>query len=159
MRLYAVHKGTYFCVAHVKKNVFRTPPWLTRINVTQISRNLHASQVGPALSGRMASIGSDPSIGSASRAGIEDTPSVSLLSESLMTRSAPQPLKSPGATDLLTHVAFYKSVENILSHVISVNMPITNNVHNCQLRYSTSSYLCVSQLDGSVMTVNSQHSH
>ena len=99
MRLYAVHKGTYFCVAHVKKNVFRTPPWLTRINVTQISRNLHASQVRPALSGRMASIGSDPSIGSASRAGIEDTPSVSLLSESLMTRSAPQPLKSPAATD------------------------------------------------------------
>jgi len=112
-----------------------------------------ASQVGPALSGSMTSIGS------ASGPGIEDTPSVSLLPESVMTRSAPQPLKSPGATDLLTHVAFYKSVENILSHVISVNMPITNNVHNCQLRYSTSSYLCVSQLDGSVMTVNSQHSH
>ena len=70
-------------------------PYITVVNKNKRNANNKkpASQAGPALSGSMASIGS------ASGPGIEDTPSVSLLPESLMTRSAPQPLKSPGATD------------------------------------------------------------
>jgi len=71
-------------------------PYITVVNKNKrnnANNKKPASQIGPALSGSMASIGS------ASGPGIEDTPSVSLQPESSMTRSAPQPVKSPGASD------------------------------------------------------------